>query len=816
MCGCRESHINKPELTVDTLLTDSRSLTYPQGTLFFAIETKSNDGHRFLAELFRRGVRNFVVSALERVPAQVLAEANVLVVDSALRALHSLAKAHRSRFHIPVIAVTGSRGKTVAKEWLYQLLRDDYRIVRSPRSYNSKIGVPLSLWEIDDNTTMAIIEAGISQEGEMQALSDMIAPTAGLLTSISHEHDEGFDTHEHKVREKLSLFAGCQSLVCSADNPVVHEALTETGLNATAFLWSRTDAKCPVFISDLVSNSDGTFITYTYNGKTSQCAVPFVQDEMAYNLLNCLSMLLLLGFSPEKIAERMATLTPVNMRIDLIEGINDCLITHDTYACDYKSLPLAIDFMVRRRTDDVSMKVILSDVLHETFSEDELYRHIAQLLEAKRVSHFVGIGPEMCAHSHLFPPQSQFFASTTEFLDSTTPSDFDHQMILVKGRPEFGFEAIVNMLEARQHESVLQVNLDALAKNYNFFRSRLKPTTKIACMLKASGYGAGSYELAKTLQDRGCAYIAVAAHDEGVDLRKAGITMPIMVLNPCVVNYRAMFAYHLEPEVFSIEVAQQIIREAQRWGISDYPVHIKVDSGMHRLGFTLEQLPELVALLQGQNAIRPASIFSHLAVADEPAKDDYTQSQFDYFDRCCDVLQQGFSFKIMRHILNTTGIVRFPEHQYDMVRLGIGLYGLKTLYDGSMEQLEPVSSLQSVVISIKQWPSGSTIGYGRRGVLSHDSRIATIPIGYADGIDRHYGNGAISVSINGHLCPTVGNICMDLCMVDVTDAPCKVGERVEIFGSQIPVERLAEARGTIHYEVLTSISQRIKRVYYRE
>ena len=439
----------------------------------------------------------------------------------------------------------------------------------------------------------------------------------------------------------------------------------------------------------------------------------------------------------------------------------------------------------------MSMTVILSDVLHEAYSRDELYGYVAELLKQKRVNRVIGIGPEMCRNSRYFDVNSRFFESTADFMQNVSQSDFEDELILIKGAPEFDFKQIADLLEAKQHQTVLEVNLDAVTHNYKFFRSRLKPETKIACMVKASGYGAGcSYALAKTLQDAGASYLAVAVHDEGVDLRKAGITMPIMVLNPTVVNYKAMFSYRLEPEVFSLDQCRRIIREAEKFGITDYPVHIKLDTGMHRLGFLKEELPELIATLRKQRAICPASVFSHLCVADDPAQDDYTRGQFAYFDECCDMLQAAFPHHIMRHILNTAGILRFPEHQYDLVRLGIGLYGMSPITDKI--DTVPVSSLYTVIIS-------------------------TVPVGYADGIDRHFGNGNINMLVNGTLCPTVGNICMDVCMIDVTDAPgCKVGDQIEIFGRNISVEELARVRGTISYEVLTSISERVKRVYFRE
>lgn len=801
--------------SISYLLTDSRSLTFPEESLFFAIKTSSNDGHRYVASLYEHGVRNFVVESLDNI-LQELDDANFLVVPDSRAALQAIATYHRRRFDIPVIGLTGSRGKTTVKEWLYQLLKDDYSIVRSPRSFNSQIGVPLSLWEIDDNTNLAIIEAGISQPGEMQALQAMIRPTIGIFTSLGHEHDDGFTSLKQKAEEKAKLLTACDCIIYDEDDATIAQTVEPILTVAQGVEISQHDTDASFFISGINKHDHCTYVGYTYMGVPGEVEIPFVNDNEIEDVIMCVAVMLYMHIRPEVIAQRVAKLTKVGTRLNVIEGVNNCMLIADNYTSDFNSLAPAIDFMARRLSAQTSMTVILSDVMHESLSYDELYASVAELLEKKHISRVIGIGREISQYSHNFGIDSQFFDTTADFLANMSQSDFENELILIKGAPEFGFNKITDMLEAKQHQTVLEVNLDALIHNYNFFRSLITPPTRIVCMVKASGYGAGSYELAKTLQDAGAAYLAVAAHDEGVDLRKAGITMPIIVLNPRVVNYKAMFTYHLEPEVFSIDECRDIIREAEKFGITNYPVHIKLDTGMHRLGFLKEQLPELVELLRSQDAIKPATVFSHLCVADEPAQDEYTMQQFKYFDECCDILQKGFTHHILRHILNTTGIVRFPEHQFDLVRCGIGLYGISTTDDGSESDLRPVSSLHSVIISIKEWPAGTTIGYGRKGVLHRDSRIATIPVGYADGMDRHFGNGGANMYINGTLCPTVGNICMDVCMVDVTDARCKVGDPVEIFGSHIPVEALAKVRGTIPYEILTSISNRVKRVYYRE
>ncbi|MBP5562276.1 MAG: alanine racemase [Muribaculaceae bacterium] len=755
-----------PDTRIALLLTDSRSLVDAPKTLFFALKGDGNDGHRYVEPLYRKGVRYFVVEDLPDVGT--MPEATFLVVDNSLTALQTLAAAHRRRFDIPVLAITGSRGKTIVKEWLYQLLKDDYRIVRSPRSYNSQIGVPLSLWEMTPDTTLALIEAGISTTGEMARLQQMIAPTVGIVTNVLDDHDEGFASRDEKRREKMSLLEGC----------------------TVAIAPETDDRRAP----------------------DDQAAID------ARNAHTCRRVLRALGYADDEIEHRLARLTPINTRLDVIAAVNECTLIVDGYTSDTSSLAAALDFMKRRTTQGQSNTVILSDLVDEaTVSSHETYATVARLLAERNVTRLVGVGPELCRHRDCFANlDTCLYPSTAALLASFSQGDYVNETILLKGQPQFHFNQIVDLLEARAHQTVEEIDLAALASNFKFFKSKLKPATLTIAMVKASGYGTGSYEVAKTLQDCGADYLAVAVHDEGVQLRQAGIAMPIIVLNPSVVNYKAMFTHGLEPEIYSLEECRGLVREGERLGVTDFPVHIKLDTGMHRLGFTLEQLPALIALLHRQRVLKVASVFSHLSVADEPSQDDYTRSQFEYFDRCTDLLQAAFPHPIKRHLLNTSGIVRFPERQMDMVRIGIGLYGVKTLNDGSEDALRPVAALHSVIISIKEWPAGTTIGYGRRGKLTRRSRIATVTVGYADGLDRHFGNGNLEVWAGGKLCPTVGNVCMDAVMVDVTGAHCQVGDRVEIFGPHVPIERLAEVRGTIAYEILTSISPRVKRVYFRK
>lgn len=801
------------------LLTDSRSLTFPADSLFFAIRTNGGDGHRYIPELYAAGVRDFVVEVLPEEFTSLYPDTNFLLVGSSIEALHTLASQHRHRFSFPVIGITGSRGKTTVKEWLYQLLQSDHEVVRSPRSFNSHIGVPLSLWELDDSADLAIIEAGISCCGEMEAQARMIDPTIAVITNVGHEHDEGFSSLAEKCREKAMLAKDAGIIVYNMDDPLLDEAVTASYASPRLFGTTRkNNPRASLKVLAVANLGDSTEIEYSYGGRVSTVSIPFVKEADIENAVTVLAVLLALGMDRKEISRRMEVLQPVDTRLQVIEGVNNCMLLKDGYTSDLRSLGPALDFMMRRQTKSRSNTVILSDLVHESKSPASLYRQVASLLEQKGVTRLIGVGQEIASFAGYFQMEARFFPSTEAMLHDMSTSDFDHELILIKGAPGFNFPVITEKLEARQHETVLEVNLDAMMSNYNFFKSFLKQTTGIVAMVKASGYGAGSYELAKSLQSGGAAYLAVAAHDEGVDLRTAGITMPIMVLNPKVVNYPALFAYSLEPEIYDLEMLDEIIREGEKCGISGYPIHIKIDSGMHRLGFLHEDMSKVIARLMNQNIVFPKSIFSHLAAADDPSMDDYTFAQFGYFKKCADELQSAYpGHHILRHILNSTGIVRFPDHQMDMVRLGIGLYGIATMDDGSMSGLTPVSALRTVIISIKEWPAGTTIGYNRRGVLTHPSRIATIPIGYADGLDRHLGNGHSSMVVKGHRCPTVGNICMDVCMIDVTDCPeASVGDHVEIFGNEVPASELAGILDTIPYEILTSVSSRVKRVYYRE
>nr|MDE6670146.1 bifunctional UDP-N-acetylmuramoyl-tripeptide:D-alanyl-D-alanine ligase/alanine racemase [Muribaculaceae bacterium] len=809
------------ERRVIQLAHDSRTLNSPEDTLFFALRTKADDGHRFISDLYRRGVRNFVVDHIPHDMLPIPAEVCFLVVPDTLNALQQIGRGCRKRFGGIVTAITGSQGKTTLKEWIFQLMEPLRDISRSPRSFNSQIGVPLSLWSIRPDSELAIIEVGVSATGDMKKLRDIINPDIFILTNIGHEHEAGFTSLIEKATEKVSLALtpSCKAVIFAADSPLNVEAINTLPADKKRFGWSLTDPSAWLFINcpELPTVPDGKpiSISFNFNGCQYILRVPLRNKADIENMGNALAFMLVSGVEPEVAVQRFETLRHIDTRLNVSEGVNGCSVVYDSYTSDFSSLAPALDFVLRRAMPSQRLTLILSDPRHEA-SDAKLYNAMAELVTRAGIKRFIGVGPGLSRHKDLFGPDAVFFDSTDSLMQHLSPSDFDREIILLKGAPDFEFDRIAQMLAARTHETVLEVNLDSIAKNYNYFRRQLPQGTGVICMVKASGYGAGSREIAKTLQDAGAAYLAVAVLDEGIDLRNNGITMPIMVMNPKVVNYKAMFAYHLEPEIYSLEMLGDVIHEAHKNGLSDYPVHIKLDTGMHRMGFIESELPVLLNILTECHEVKVSSVFSHLATADEPSMDDYTLMQLRTFERLTGQMHTALPYNFRRHILNSAGILRFPQYHYDMVRLGIGLYGVNTLPPDMEQPLAVVSTLRTVIIALRQWQPGTTIGYGRHGKITRPSLIATIPIGYADGMNRHFGRGAISVRVNGHDAPTIGNICMDACMIDVTGIECKVGDYVEIFGNDAPIQRLADTLDTIPYEVLTSVSPRVKRVYYRE
>lgn len=801
---------------IEWLLTDSRSLVFPETTLFFALRTRLGDGHRYIDELYKRGVRCFVVEEVPEKRETDFPDAHFLLVLNSLKALQRLAERHRESFHLPVVGVTGSNGKTVVKEWLYQLLSPTMSVVRSPRSYNSQIGVPLSVWLLEPYHQVAVFEAGISLPGEMDALRSIIQPTIGVMTNIGASHQENFLSSAEKCKEKMQLFKDCEILVYEADDAIVAKCVKEAGFSAKSMAWSRKNKDCGLFIESVEVGEKGTHIIYIYKENKYVLFLPFVDEASQQNVIHCLAVCLVLGLSPKDIAERAAQLDSVAMRLEVKPGVRNITLINDSYNSDVHSLDIALDFMQRRKTLEngacCRSTLVLSDILQSGMSNQELYGYVADMVKKRGVDCIWGVGKNIKAASSLFTIEKHFFETIDELFASGLLSSLHDEVVLLKGARQFNFEKLAEQLSKKVHETILEVNLEALAANLNYYRNLMSSDTKMVCMVKAAGYGSGSIEIAKTLQDRGVDYLAVAVADEGVELRKAGVSGNIIIMNPELSSFSKLFEYRLEPEVYSFSLLNALTYAAEREGISHFPIHIKIDTGMHRLGFSSDtEMDLLIDRLKSQSALLPRSVFSHFVGSDSPDFDSFSAYQFELFDSASLKLQQAYSHKILRHICNSAAIERFPHRHLDMVRLGLGLYGIDPV---SNKSLNCVTTLKTVVLQIHEVKAGESVGYSRRTILQRDSRIATLPIGYADGLNRRLGNRNAYCWVNGCKAPYVGNICMDVCMVDVTGIPCSEGDTVEIFGENLPVSYLSDVLNTIPYEVLTSVSERVKRVYF--
>ena len=801
---------------IEWLLTDSRSLCLSEGTLFFALRSERNDGHKYIPDLYRRGVRNFVVSDLPTQWNADYPDANFLKVGDTRIALQRLAERHRDAFDIPIVGITGSNGKTVVKEWIYQLLSPVKRVTRSPRSYNSQVGVPLSVWLLDEMTEVGLFEAGISEPGEMSALRHIIQPTVAVITSIGPAHQENFPTLEDKVREKLRLTHDARYVVYCADDELLDRMVKEECPDAEILSWSLGKKEARYQVTKMEKSDNQTLLEYVCDGQKNAFVVPFIDEASIHNSMTCAVVARLLGVDNEQLNKGMALLEPVAMRMEVKEGQRGCTLINDSYNSDINSLFIALDFM-NRRPDHRGRKrtLIISDILQSGVPVATLYSRVAELAQLRDMDKIIGIGPQISACAELFNiADKSFFHSVDDFLDSETFNGLHDEVILLKGARAFGFERITDRMVQKVHETTLEVNLKALVANLNHFRSFLKPGTRLACMIKANGYGAGAVEIAKTLQEHRVDYMAVAVADEGVTLRKNGITGNIMVMNPEMSSFHTLFDYELEPEVYSFRLLDALIAAARKEGITNYPVHIKLDTGMHRLGFDPEKdIEKLISRLTHQNELLPRSVFSHFVGSDSDDFDNFSKQQFERFVKGSRLLQEAFPHTILRHINNSAGIEHFPERQLDMCRLGLGLYGVDSR-DNSI--IHNVCSLHTTILQLRKVPKEETVGYSRKGHLERDSVIAAIPIGYADGLDRHLGRGRGYCLVNGQKAPYVGNICMDVAMIDVTDIDCQEGDRVEIFGDNLPVTVLSDLLDTIPYEVLTAVSERVKRIYFQD
>lgn len=819
-------------LLTEHLLIDSRKLSQPENTLFFAIKGQRRDGHDYISELYQKGVRQFVVS--KDLDVSKYPDAAILKVKDTIHALQNLTAQHRKKFSIPVVGITGSNGKTIVKEWLYQLLQNDFNIVRSPKSYNSQIGVPLSVWEMTSYHNLALFEAGISQPNEMADLEKVIQPSIGIFTNIGKAHDEGFLNIRQKINEKLKLFIKAELIIYSKDYPYVNECIASfkdrmkysdpNYKGYKTFSWTRNgNNDADVAIKNILKHHQHTEIEAVWNEKSFLFSIPFTDDASIENAINCWMLMMHLGIDSSVVSMRLMSLNKVEMRLELKDGINHCTLINDFYNSDIHSLHIALDFL-KQQKHATHKTVVMSDILQSGISDNELYSGVAEALEQSGVQRFIGVGNAINKQQKLFKAkknlQTSFYKNTDELLKDFNHLSFNDEVILLKGARAYEFEKVAKQLEQKRHETVLEINLTALTDNLKTIQSHLKPETKTMVMVKAFSYGSGSFEIANALQTQRVEYLGVAYADEGVHLRKAGIHTSIMVMNPEEGTYDHVLLYKLEPVLYnlrSLKTFLQAIHENKDIINEPYPVHLEIETGMHRLGFEEKDLEALVAIIkQNEKLIRVQSVFSHLAASDNTTLDWYTQAQIEQFKRFSSKIERSLCYNFMRHICNTAGILRFPEAQFDMVRLGIGLYGIDNtgLWQ---QQLRNVSTLKTIISQIKNLSAGETVGYDRRGETTRDTIMATIGIGYADGLSRNLSNGVGKMLVRNTSVPIIGNICMDMCMLDVTDVTgVEEGDEVIVFGeAQSPIQ-LAQQSGTIPYEIISGISQRVKRVYYRE
>jgi len=800
--------IGRGDIEVSRMLVDSRTTSVSPSFLFVALEGTRHNGHGFVTSLYDRGIRAFLVSEMSDT-FKSLVDAGFVVVKDTLDALQILARRHREQFDCPVIGITGSNGKTIIKEWLFHCLADTFAITRSPKSYNSQVGVALSLWLMDETTRLGIFEAGISRQGEMAKLQRMIRPTVGIFANIGEAHQENFESMEQKVSEKLMLFKDCDTLIYCHDHYPVHNCILHTpGFPGKLFSWSFT-TRADLEVTGINTKNGKTEFMARYGNLVFDVVIPFADKASVENAIHCLCLMLLLEVDPLIIRQRLADLPPVAMRLEQKSAIHGCTLINDTYNSDINSLSIALD-LLNRQSQHTKKTLILSDILQSGKTIRELYGSVAGMVQ-EGISRLIGIGRDISTCQDLFTIPATFYNTTQDFIQSGEFDDFHDEAILLKGSRRFEFEKIAALLEQKKHTTRVEVNIDALVHNLNYFRSLLKPGTRTMVMVKALSYGSGRHEIASVLQYQRVDYLGVAFADEGVGLRQAGITLPVIVMNPEPESFDTMIRYRLEPEIYSFRILDMFSKALLHNQEIDYPVHIKIDTGMHRLGFPQSEVPLLCHALTKLRSVKVSSVFSHLAASDESVHDAFTENQVQVFTNVSERIMEALGYQVIRHILNTSGIERFPHAMFDMVRLGIGLYGISTTGHG---KLRNVSTLKSTILQIKPVYPGDTVGYGRKGNIQKPTVIAIVPVGYADGLNRKLSNGSGEFVVKGRRVPIVGNICMDMTMIDITGTDAREGDEVVIFGEENPITAMAEILDTIPYEILTGVSERVKRIYY--
>lgn len=799
---------------IQHLLIDSRHLAFPRQSLFFAIQGERHNGHSFLEELYHKGVRNFVVEHNQDLPS--LPEANILAVENNIEALQKLAQVHRKTFTFPVLAITGSNGKTIIKEWLAQLLAPEYKVVKSPKSYNSQVGVPLSLWQMNESHNFGIFEAGISKASEMEKLEKMLSPTFGIFSNIGTAHEEGFEHRQHKIQEKLKLFRHSKVLFYCADHTELVQEIDKSKYAFAPFTWSKQGKKADLQVLWISKKQRHTEIKIAFHHEKYQLTLPFTDDASIENLMHCLALMLYLHLPIEVVRKQIAKLKPLSMRLELKQGIQNNYLIDDSYNNDFAGLKIALDFLDSNQQKSQKV-VILSDLLEAGHNEEDLYQNIASLLDSKKIDMLIGIGYILPKYEGFFQQITHFFPDTEVFLASKVLENIQHSLVLIKGARIFAFEKIVQKLQQKTHRTVLEINLNALSHNLNFYRSLLKPSTKVMVMVKAFAYGNGIAEVANLLQFHRVDYLAVAYTDEGISLRENGIYLPIMVMNPTEENFEQLLEYDLEPEIYNVSLLNNLLEYLSETD-KQINIHLKIDTGMHRLGFEEKDISVLCKALKPaleSQKIKIQSVFSHLAGSDEAKHQQFSEKQIKIYQKISQEIEENLGVNFIKHILNSPGIVRFPQYQFGMVRLGIGLYGVET-NDIHQTNLQNISELKTTISQIKTVREGETVGYGRKGQVQKDSKIATIAIGYADGFSRAFSNGLGKVLVNGQEAKVIGNVCMDMTMIDITNLEAKEGDEVLIFGKEQSIINLAQSIETIPYEILTNISERVKRVFYLE
>ncbi len=793
------------------ILTDSRRLRDPKQTFFFALKSERNDGAKYIDYLYNKGVQLFIIQ--EKINYSDFPNASFILVKDSLKALQQLVQYHRALFDIPIVGITGSNGKTIVKEWLFELLKKDKKIVRNPRSYNSQIGVPLSVWMLEEDTEFGIFEAGISEVGEMSNLEKIIRPNIGIFTNIGDAHQENFMDYKHKISEKIKLFYETKTIVYCKDNQLIDLQFSNSLQfeDRTLLTWSEKYSS-DLRIKERAVSQGITYVKALYKNQELELRIPFVDFASYENIVHIWLLMLYLGYNQELIQQRISRLSNIGMRLEQKQAINNCTIINDTYNSDIGSLNIALD-LLSQQNQHAKKTLILSDILQTGRESLVLYKEVADLIESKNINQLIGIGKEISSMSKLFDKNSIFYDSTDVFIEELKLENFDNEAILIKGARRFEFERISNFLQNKNHQTVMEVDLSHLIHNVNYYRSLLKPDVKLMAMVKAFSYGAGSVEIANVLQYHKVDYLAVAYADEGVDLRKAGISLPIMVMNPQDMSLEQMIRHRLDPEIYSFGILKDYYQAVRKHGTVYAPLHLKIETGMNRLGFLESEVDALIEFIQSNPTLKIVSVFSHLAGSDEEKFDSFTDYQIQTFTRISDKIIQAFDYPILRHISNSQGIQRHKNAQFDMVRLGIGMYGISGT---DKERLKEVNSLYTRISQIKKVQSKDSIGYNRAGVLPNGGKIAIIPIGYADGIRRSLSNGKGKFMINGEFASIVGNVCMDMCMLDVSSIECEEGDKVLIFGDDYPIQNIAKQMDTIEYEVLTGVSQRVKRIYFQE